>query len=64
MDVVPSGDRHLPDTDFKTEVYQPLGYVLCRGVYRQVSDHCLDGPFRFRVEGVVGQVIGFEVAFH
>jgi hypothetical protein len=68
MDVVPSRDRRVVDISLTLMTSKPRSTspsaMSFTGVYRQVWEHCLDGPFRFRVEGVVGQVIGFEVAFH
>jgi hypothetical protein len=48
----------------KPKVHQPIVYVLHRGVLRQVADQCLDGFLQFRVEGIIGKVVGLDVGFH
>jgi hypothetical protein len=66
--VAPSGDRRAVDTCLtlitSTVVLQAIGCVLRRGVLRQVVDHCLEGFLLFRVEGILGKVVGFELGFH
>jgi hypothetical protein len=58
-----SGWHLFHANNVKTEGHQPIVYILHRGVFRQVADHCVDGFLRFQVEGIIVKVVGFKVAF-
>jgi hypothetical protein len=51
-------------TTSKPRFTSPSDMSLCWDVKRQVSYHRLYWFFRFREEGVVGQVLGVEVGFY
>jgi hypothetical protein len=51
----PTSGKHLFDAnDVKTDVQQPLSYVLRKGVYWEVANYCLDRLVGFGLKREVG----------